>query len=137
MNSSVLVSLTTLAALINVSAADKVFSGPQPGERTTPFKSLELIGAKAGQERDIIAEHKGAPTVLVFVHGLERSMTPLMTVIDEYGKERAATLKTEFVFLSADRLASQQRLPLVAGSLKVVAPASLSVDGAEGPGNYG
>jgi hypothetical protein len=117
--------------------ADKVFSGPQPGEKTTSFKALELRGSTAGQERDLIAQHKGAPTALVFVHGIERSMAPLLGLIDEYGKERAAKLKTEFVFLSADRLASQQRLPIVAGSLKLVAPISLSVDGAEGPGNYG
>lgn len=126
----------TLAS-VSAAPADKVFSGPQPGEKTTPFKSLELRGSAAGQERDLITEHKGAPTVLVFVHGLERSMAPLMTVVDEYGKERAAKLKTEFIFLSADRLASQQRLPLVAQSLKLAAPISLSVDGAEGPGNYG
>jgi hypothetical protein len=125
------------ALATNTPAADKVFSGPQPGEKTTSFKSLELLGNNVGKERDVITEHKGTPTVLVFVHGLERSMTPLMTVVDEYGKERATKLKTEFVFLSADRLASQQRLPLVAQSLKLVAPISLSVDGAEGPGNYG
>ncbi|MBI3880844.1 MAG: hypothetical protein HY301_12400 [Verrucomicrobia bacterium] len=128
--------LGTMAA-VNIATADQIFSGPQPGEKTTSFKSLELREANAGHERDLIAELKGAPTVLVFVHGVERSMVPLMTVIDEYGKERAAKLRTEFVFLSADRLASQQKLPVVAGSLKLVAPISLSVDGAEGPGNYG
>lgn len=126
------------AAAISVAApAERVFSGPQPGEKTTSFKSLELRGSTAGQERDLIAEHKGAPTAIVFVHGVERSMGPLLGVVDEYGKGRAAKLKTEFVFLSADRLASQQRLPVVAQSLKLVAPISISVDGAEGPGNYG
>lgn len=126
----------TLAAT-SAAPADKVFSGPQPGEKTTAFKALELRGATAGQERDLIAQHQGVPTALVFVHGIERSMAPLLGLIDEYGKARAAKLKTEFVFLSADRLASQQRLPLVAQSLKLAAPISLSVDGAEGPGNYG
>ncbi len=129
--------LFAAAASSDGAPADKIFSGPQPGEKTTAFKALELRGSRAGQERDPIAEHKGASTVLVFVHGIERSMAPLLTVIDEYGKERAAKLKTEFVFLSADRLASQQKLPVVGGSLKLVAPISLSVDGAEGPGNYG
>jgi len=126
-----------LALLGSVRADDKVFSGPQPGERITPFKAVELRGESAGKERDIIAENKGAPTTLVFVHGVERSMAPLMSVLDEYGKERKDVLKTEFVFLSADRLSSQQRLPLVAQSLRLQAPISLSVDGAEGPGNYG
>src|SRR5262245_49716274 len=88
-----------LVALVGV-AQSEVFSGPQPGEKTTPFKSVELRGDDAGKERDIIAEHKGAPTTLIFVHGIERSMAPLMTVLDAYGQERKDLLKTEFVFLS-------------------------------------
>jgi len=118
-------------------ADDKVYSGPQPGEKTTPFQVLELRGESAGKERNLIAEHKGAPTSLIFVHGVERSMAPLMAVLDEYGLQRKEVLKTEFIFLSADRLSGQQRLPRVAQSLRLQSPASLSVDGAEGPGNYG
>lgn len=129
--------LLMLALLASARADDKVYSGPQPGEETTPFKAVELRGESTGKERDIIAENKGAPTALVFVHGVERSMAPLLTVLDEYGKERKESLKTEFVFLSGDRLSSQQRLPLVAQSLRLQSPISLSVDGAEGPGNYG
>jgi hypothetical protein len=64
-------------------------------------------------------------------------MAPLMTVLDEYARERKEVLKTEFVFLSGDRLGSQQRLPLVGQSLRLQSPMSLSADGAEGPGNYG
>lgn len=124
--------------ILSLAGADTaIFSGPQPGEKTTPFKAIELRGENAGRERDVIAEHNGAPTTLVFVHGIERSMAPLMSVLDEYGKERRESLKTEFVFLSGDRLTSQQRLPLVAQSLRLESPISLSVDGAEGPGNYG
>ena len=127
-----------LLALLGAGRSEeKVFSGPQPGEKTTPFRSVELHGEGAGKERDIVAEHKGAPTTLIFVHGVERSMAPLMAVLDAYGQERKALLKTEFVFLSADRLSSQQRLPLVGQSLRLQSPMSLSADGAEGPGNYG
>ena len=118
-------------------AEPTVYSGPQPGEKITPFKTLELRGDHAGQPRDIIAEGQGAPSTLIFVHGVERSMAPLLTVLDEYGKERKELLKTELVFLSGDRLSSQQHLPLVGQSLRLAAPMSLSVDGAEGPGNYG
>ena len=126
-----------VAVLGAAQSEEKVFSGPQPGEKTTPFRSVELRGEGAGKERDIIAEHKGAPTTLIFVHGIERSMAPLMTVLDAYAQERKSVLKTEFVFLSADRLSSQQRLPLVGQSLRLQSPISLSADGAEGPGNYG
>ena len=118
-------------------ARAEVFSGPQPGERTSPFKSIALRGDGAGQERDIIAEHRGAATTLVFVHGIERSMAPLIGVLDEYGKQRHDRLKTEFVFLSRDPIESRQRLPMVGQSLRLASPMSLSVDGIEGPGNYG
>ncbi len=126
-----------LALLGSARSEEKVYSGPQAGEKTTPFKSVELRGEDAGKERDIIAEHKGAPTTLIFVHGVERSMAPVMTVLDEYGQERKDVLKTEFVFLSGDRLSSQQHLPLVGQSLRLQSPMSLSEDGVEGPGNYG
>src|SRR5216117_52211 len=119
-----------LALLGSARSEEKIYSGPQRGEKTTPFKSVELRGEDAGKERDVIAEHKGAPTTLIFVHGVERSMAPLMAVLDAYGQERKALLKTEFVFLSADRLSSQQRLPLVGQSLRLQSPMSLSADGA-------
>jgi hypothetical protein len=131
------VALLVLALLGIARAEESVYSGPQPGETTSPFKSVELRGESAGKERDIVAENKGAPTTLIFVHGIERSMAPLMTVLDEYARERKDVLKTEFVFLSGDRLSSQQRLPLVGQSLRLQSSMSLSADGAEGPGNYG
>ncbi|HVR34510.1 MAG TPA: hypothetical protein VMS21_01520 [Methylomirabilota bacterium] len=129
--------LFALSLVVSRAAGDKVYSGPQPGERTTPFKVLEIQGDNAGRERDPIVEYDGAATTLVFVHGLERSIAPLLSVVDEYGIERRDQLKTEFVFLSGDRLGSQQQLPMVRRSLRLQSPASLSVDGAEGPGNYG
>src|SRR5262245_16075606 len=111
-----------LSLLGTAMCEEKSYSGPQPGERTTPFKSVELRGEAAGKDRDIIAELKGAPTALIFVHGVERSMAPLLTVLDEYAQERKDLLKAEFVFLSGDRLGSQQRLPLVGQSLRLKAP---------------
>src|SRR5438046_5716314 len=108
-----------LALLGSARSQEKVYSGPQAGEKTTPFKSVELRGEDAGKERDIIAEHKGAPTTLIFVHGVERSMAPLMTVLDEYAREHKDLEKTEFVFHSGDRVTNQTRLPLVGKSLSL------------------
>ncbi|MBM3831744.1 MAG: hypothetical protein FJ403_00415 [Verrucomicrobia bacterium] len=118
-------------------AKEKVYSGPQPGEKITSFKVVEL-GAAAGKSKiDPIAENGGKPIALVFVHGVERSMAPLLQTIDQYGAERKQLLRTEMVFLSGDRLAAEQRFPAVARSLRLQSRFSLSVDGAEGPGNYG
>lgn len=118
-------------------ATDPVFSGPQAGEKVTPFTVVALSGDTVGKERTISTAAEGRATVLVFVHGVERSLVPLLMVVDQYGAEHQDRLKTEIVFLFADRLEGEQRGRAVAGSLKFQAPAGLSTDGAEGPGNYG
>lgn len=137
---SLLVQSLGLAALtlgLNISAADTVFSGPQPGESTTPFKVVELGSTNEGKERDPITENAGAPTALVFVHTIERSLVPLLRVIDQYGAERSGKIKTEVVFLFADRLEGEQRIKAATRSLRLRSRVGLSLDGAEGPGNYG
>jgi hypothetical protein len=126
-----------LPLLAAAHAADPVFSGPQAGEKATPFKVVEIAGANAGKERDPITDNGGAPTALVFMHGIERSMMPLLRVVDEYGALRGDALKTEVIFLAADRLEGEQRVKAAAGSLKLQSRVGLSLDGAEGPGNYG
>lgn len=135
-------SLAVLAGFLSflspcTQAAEPLFSGPQPGEKTTPFKVQPIVGVPGTAERDPIGENRGLPTVLVFLHGIERSLVPLLRVIDEYGIERRDRLRTELVFLSADRTSGEQRVKAAANSLKLQSPAGLSVDGAEGPGNYG
>lgn len=137
LNSVLAVAVLLFGARLTLFAADAVFSGPQPGERTSPFKVVELTGQNAGKERDPVTEGAGKPTVLLFVHGIERSLVPLLRVMDEYGVTRTNTLRTEIVFLSSDRLEGEQRVKAAAGSLKLQAKVGLSVDGAEGPGNYG
>lgn len=130
--------LAILAACPKLSlAADRVFSGPQPNEPTTPFKVAVVTGVGDGSERDPIAENKGAPTALVFIHTVERSLVPLLRVIDQYGALRKDLLKTEVIFLVADRVAGEQRLKATANSLRLQSRVGLSLDGAEGPGNYG
>jgi len=118
-------------------AADPIFSGPQPSEKTTPFKVLDLASEKEGAERNPIADHAGAPTAMVFLHGIERSLVPLLRVIDEYGAQRRDRIKTEVIFLAPDRLAGEQRSKAASRSLRLQSRIGLSLDGAEGPGNYG
>jgi hypothetical protein len=129
--------LTLALSCSRLAAAEPVFSGPQPGEKTTGFKVTEITGAEAGKERDPIADNAGAPTALVFVHGIERSLVPLLRAVETYGASNQARLKTEIVFLAADRLAGEQRVKAAAGSLKLRGRVGLSPEGAEGPGNYG
>lgn len=127
----------SVSLLVSVHAADAVFSGPQPGEKITPFKVVEITGANADKEREVITENTGGATAIVFMHGIERSMMPLLRVVDDYGAMRKDSLKTEIVFLNADRLQGEQKAKAASGSLKMQARVGLSLDGAEGPGNYG
>lgn len=124
-------------ATVPLPAADPIFSGPQPGEKTTGFKVIAIGGETDAQERDPIAENAGAPTALIFVHQVERSLIPLLRVVEQYGVERKDRIKTEVVFLAADRIEGEQRTRTVNGSLKLASQVGFSPDGAEGPGNYG
>jgi len=127
-----------LLAGAGAAADERVFSGPQVGEKITPFKVVGVGGPEAGKEREVQGADAGAgASVVVFVHGIERSIVPLITVVDEYGHQKRDVLKTTFVFLSGDRVAMEKRLPLVGQSLRMQCPMALSLDGAEGPGNYG
>ena len=123
----------------SVLAADKekVFSGPQKGEKATPFEVRSLTAKGPGEKRDPIKAAAGRPVALVFLHGLERSMMPLMRVVDQYGVDQKAELNTEFIFLIDDPIRGDQRLPRVINSIKTRARVGYSVDGIEGPGNYG
>lgn len=131
---------TVLAVLTLTSqamAADPpLYSGPQPGEPTPAFRAKLLAEGQAWKEEDLIARWMGAPSVIVFVHGLERSMAPLMTTLDQYAAENSGKLRAGFVFLTDDQVMAEQRLPLVRRSLNLKSPVALSPEGPEGPGSY-
>jgi hypothetical protein len=117
---------------------DAVFSGPQPRERLTALKVLGFSGPHAGKEVELIGQIKGAPTVLVFVHEITRPAMQLLRPIDHYGVKLAAEgLATHFVWLTADKSNTEQFLNRAKNSLNLKSPVSISLDGLEGPGNYG
>src|SRR5687767_15138501 len=97
--------VTVLAAAVPTlvhAADDPVFSGPQAGEKATPFSVVDVAGESAGKERELLGgDGEAGAVVLVFVHGVERSIVPLLTVVDEYGHEQREAMTTEFVFLAA------------------------------------
>ena len=129
----------TLMAATSLLAADKekVFSGPQPGEKVTPFEVRVITAAGPGGKRDPIKAAGDGPLTLVFLHGLERSMMPLMRVVDQYGAKLNGRLNTDFIFLTDDPLRGDRGLPRVVQSLKARVKTGYSLDGIEGPGNYG
>lgn len=118
-------------------AQDAIFSGPQPGEPITPFVSVDIVGETPGKERNILEESQEKPNTLVFVHGLERSMLPLMRVVDDYTARHKDKVQTDFVFLSESRVEGMERFARALNSIRLKGRSTLSVDGIEGPGNYG
>lgn len=127
--------------LVTLSAAradDPVFSGPQPGEKLTGFKVQQVFGPAAGKEIDPVAELKGGPTVLVFVHELTRPGRQLLLPIEAYGNDWSKDgLATHFIWLTADKAKTEEFLKTAQASIGIKAPIGISVDGLEGPGNYG
>ena len=63
----------TLMAATSLLAADKekVFSGPQPGEKVTPFEVRVITSDGPGGKRDPIKAAGDGPLTLVFLHGLK------------------------------------------------------------------
>jgi hypothetical protein len=123
------------ALLLALAPQDAKFSGPQKGEKTPGFKVFD-VGTR--QEMDYVADAKGGPVLLVFIHELTRPGAGLMRALDEYGLiKQARGLRTHFVSLSEDRDGAERHLPNVVKSINLRSPLGISLDGKEGPGAYG
>ena len=129
--------LTILCAL-TLWADDPVFSGPQPGEKLTPFKVLGHSGPHAGKEVELLARSKGEPTLLVFVHEVTRPAFQLLRPVDAYAARLAKDgFAAHVVWLTADRTKTEEFLNRAKKSLGLRSPVAIALDGIEGPGNYG
>ena len=132
--------IASLALLVSTApAADEpVFSGPQPKEKVTAFKVLGFQGPHAGKEAELIKDNKGEPTMLVFIHETTRPGFQLMRPIDLYASKLSKDgLSTHFIWLHADKTEAEKFLNQAKNSLKLKSPMAISLDGIEGPGNYG
>src|SRR4051794_32184727 len=69
-------------------ADDKVFSGPQPGEKLPAFTTLGVYDDKEGKELDLIKEADGKPTLLIFLHKVERPSAAVVRALTNYGDSR-------------------------------------------------
>jgi hypothetical protein len=121
----------------NDSDQERIFSGPQPGEKITPFKVLRVKDDQP-KELEIVKETEGT-TLICFVHKLSGDDRILygLPLVDFYAS-RQKELTSHFVLLSDDRAKMLKMLRgWSRGSLFKTSLVSLSVDGAEGPGDYG
>ena len=127
--------LVLAALLLACAPQDAKFSGPQKGEKTPGFKVFD-VGTR--QDVDYVADAKGGPTVVVFIHELTRPGGALMRALDDHGQiKQARGLRTHFISLSEDRDGAERHLPNVIKSINLKCPMGISLDGKEGPGSYG
>ena len=116
----------------------KEFSGPQVGEKVTPFVMRGAVGEAAGQEMDLVKDAGGKPLVIFFVHEVTRPSVGLARLILDYAASRKTVgLHAGLVLLTADATATEAWAKRAAGALPRGVPIGISKDGAEGPGAYG
>jgi hypothetical protein len=117
---------------------EPVFSGPQAGEKLTPFTMTGVFDESAGKPIDLVSKARGKPILLVFVHEANRPSIAVTRALLNYGAGRAKDgLVSGLVWLADDPTAADQFLKRARGALPEKVPIGISVDGKEGPGAYG
>jgi hypothetical protein len=119
-------------------AQDKVFSGPQVGEKLKPFKVRGVFDDDAGKDLDFVTKADGKPILLVFVHDANRPSVGLTRVLMNYASTRAKDgLTSGTVWLTDDATEAEAALKRMRHALAKDVPIGISPDGKEGPGAYG
>ncbi len=119
-------------------AEEKIFSGPQVGEKLSPFKVRGAFDEAAGAEIDFVSNANGKPIVLIFVHDVNRQSISMTRVLSHYTHSRAKDgLATGVIWLDDDATEAENTLKRIRHALTSEAPTGISIDGREGPGSYG
>ena len=129
--------LLLLTALGPLCAAELV-SGPVAGTVVTPVPCYANSGPFAGREQfDATAEIGKGPGAFLFIHVLNRNTAPIIRGLDTLTAEyQIFGFKSFIITLVADRTQGEEQLLRVNRSLRLRNPMVISLDGAEGPGNF-
>ncbi|MBI1310152.1 hypothetical protein GC176_02505 [bacterium] len=137
-----LVSVLTCIVLLTrgnaVSADDeKVFSGPQPGERVPPL-TVRNVFEEPAVDLDPVANAKNGPLLLIFVHKRERPAFGLTNTLLRYALTRKKDgLTSAAVFLTGDLTETAGWMRRIRNYFPSEATVTVSPDGIEGPGSFG
>ena len=122
----------------SISVSERVFSGPQIGEKIAPFKIRGVFGDDAGKDIDLIARAGGKPMMLIFLHTFNESVFGMMRILTNYAEKRQkAELMTGVIWLSGDPNELEVKLKRAQRAMPKNTPIGISPDGQEGPGAYG
>lgn len=117
---------------------DKLFSGPQVGEKLPPFKVKGVFDDVAGKDLDFVTKADGKPLVLVFVHDANRPSIAMTRILTTYTMTRTKDgLNTGVVWLADDATEAESALKRMRHALAKDAPIGIAQGGKEGPGSYG
>lgn len=130
--------VVVLCGSAGVQANDRVFSGPQVGEKLPPLRVRGVFEPHPGKEIDLVAAAAGKPIVLVFIHDVNRPSLQLTKILTYYTAGLASQgVATGVVWLTDDVTEAENILKKRARELSREVPIGLSLDGLEGPGSYG
>jgi hypothetical protein len=130
--------LVLLAAPTLAQEGPREFSGPQVGEKLTPFTAKAILGEEAGKEIDLVKAAAGKPVLIVFVHERNRPSVGLARLLGLYAAtQKDKGLVSGTIYLTADATATEEWMKIAKGTLQTGIPVAISTDGQEGPGAYG
>lgn len=130
-----LFAVTTTAQVL---AQEKLFSGPQVGEKLSSFKVRGVFDEAAGKDIDFVGLADGKPIVLIFVHDVNRQSVSMTRIFTGYTVSRSEDeLSTGVVWLDDDATAAENQLKKMRHALTPGAPIGIYLEGREGPGSYG
>jgi hypothetical protein len=119
-------------------AEEKVFSGPQVGEKLKAFKVRGVLDDDAGKDLDFVTKANGKPIVLLFVHDVNRPSIMMQRVLMSYAASRTKDgLFSGTVWLAEDATEAEANIKRMRHALAKDGPLGISPDGKEGPGTYG
>ena len=121
-----------------LSEEDKVFSGPQAGERLAPFTMKSVVGEQAQQETDLVSQADDGPVVIVFFHERTRPAFALTnTVMRMAASRKKDGLVSGVCFLTDAATETENWMKRVARLFTKGVAHGVSLAGPEGPGSYG
>jgi hypothetical protein len=128
---------SVLTAILAAWTQAAEISGPQVGDKITPFTVRGVLDDEAGKNIDLVKDAAGKALVIFFVHERTRPSIGLARqVLNEAANRKSDGLEAGLVLLSADVGATEEWVKMVPQVLPRGVPIGVSTDGEQGPPAY-
>ena len=132
---TVLLSLPCLLGAQDLGDQDR--SGPEAGTEVAPIRVYAATGPQRGQEFDVVEQFGERPAAVLFVHVVNRETAQPIRMLDDLAAQyRVLGFRAATVRLNGDRTAGEEEIARVSNAMRLRNAILLSLDGAEGPGDY-